>query len=64
MLKNMTFKFNDYGKYLQLNAKYLQLNCVIANDLSVEIKMDFINSQNRIGRNTVIPPAFSLILMS
>lgn len=57
MSQKMTFKFNDYGKHLQLN-------CAIANDLPVEIGMDLINSQNYIGRNTVIAPAFSLILMS
>lgn len=55
--KAFKFKFNYYGKYLQLN-------CVIANDLPVQIKMDLIKSQNYIGQNTVIVPAFSLILMS
>lgn len=40
------------------------MNCVIANDLPVQIKMDLIKSQNDIGQNTVVVPAFSLILMS
>lgn len=34
MSQNVTFKFDEYGKYLQFN-------CVIANDLPVVIEMDF-----------------------
>lgn len=57
MSQNMTFKFNDYGKYLPLN-------CIIVNDLPIEFRMDLINSQNYISRNRVIAPEFSLFLMS
>lgn len=57
MSQNMTFKFNDYGKYLPLN-------CIIVNDLPIEFRMDLINSQNYISRSRVIAPEFSLFLMS
>lgn len=52
----MTFKFNEYEMYLQLNY-------VIANDLPVVIGIYLIHSHNYSTRKTVIPPSFSLNLM-
>lgn len=39
MSQSMTFKVNEYGKYLQLNS-------VIVNDLPVGIRMDLIKARN------------------